>query len=132
MEHAMNVLYRNRSEVLEAGKNGGRAAWEALMVSCPEITQTMSFNTFRINLVGFTVLMALVHADQALEQDAKVTEKDEAGEMPKSFQGWTVQRSKKDGFVRLYKSFSGKVKCLYIGKSWDEIKASTKISKVKV
>jgi len=60
------------------------------------------------------------------------TAQNEEQPMPKTFQGWTVQRSKKDGFIRLYKSLAGKVKCLYVGRSWDETKALSKINGVMV
>jgi hypothetical protein len=126
MTHAIEILYRNRDQVIQAAKAGAKGAWDKLTVSCPEISQAMQLNTFKTHLAGFIVLMELVQADQAKTQELKPMA-DEAGEMPKSFQGWTVQRSK-DGFIRLYKSFKGKVKSLYIGRAWDESKAATKIS----
>lgn len=130
MSVAMQVFYRNRDKVINAGRNGSpKAAWDELLVSCPEISQEMPFNTFKTYLHGFIVLMQLVQADMMKNQEVKNMEETEQT-IPKTYQGWTVQRSKKDGFIRLYKSITGKVKCLYIGRSWDEAKAITKIGGV--
>jgi hypothetical protein len=128
MAHAMEILYRNRDQVIEAAKAGAKGAWDTLTVSCPEISQAMQLNTFRTHFAGFIVLMELIQADQAKTQEVKPMTA-EPSETPKSFQGWTVQRSK-DGFIRLYKSFKGKVKSIYIGRAWDEAKAAKKISEV--
>jgi hypothetical protein len=127
MTHAIEILYRNRDQVIHAAKAGARGAWDTLIDSCPEISQAMQFNTFKTHLAGFIVLMELIQADQAITRKAEPMT--EPNEPPKSFQGWTVQRGK-DGFIRLYKSFKGKVKSLYIGRAWDESKAATKISGV--
>jgi hypothetical protein len=139
MAHVMEILYRNKNAVIEAGKYPSKTAWEALAVTCPEIQKIMQYNTFRTNLSAFMILMALVEADlkqksdvEPIKQEPDVKPIKTEQPIPKTFQGWTVQRSKKDGFIRLYKSFSGKVKCLYIGRSWDEAKALTKISGVAV
>lgn len=131
MSVAMQVFYRNRDKVINAGRGGStKAAWDELLVSCPEISQTMPYNTFKTYLHSFIALMELVQADMVKNQAVKNMEETE--QIPKTYQGWTVQRSKKDGFIRLYKSLAGKVKCLYIGKLWDESKALNKINGVVV
>jgi hypothetical protein len=132
MSVAMQVFYRNREAVINAGRGGStKAAWDELLISCPEISQTMPYNTFKTYLHSFTVLMELVQADMVKNQEVKNMEESEQP-IPKTYQGWTVQRSKKDGFIRLYKSLSGKVKCLYIGRLWDGSKALNKINAVTV
>lgn len=126
MPHAMEIFYRNREQVIQAAKaETVKGAWDTLAVSCPEIIQAMQLNTFKTHLAGFIVLMELIQADQAKTQKAEPMT-DEPGETPKNFNGWTVQTGK-DGFIRLYKSFKGKVKSLYIGRVWNEAKALTKI-----
>ena len=82
----------------------------------------------KTHMAGFIILMELVQADHTKKQKVNPMT-DEPNEKPKNFQGWTVQRSK-DGFIRLYKSFKGKVKSLYIGRVWDESKASEKIREI--
>ena len=137
MTHVMEILYRNKNAVIEAGKDTSKTAWETLAVTCPEIQKIMQYNTFRTNLSAFMILMALVEADlkqksdvEPIKQEPDVKPIKTEQPIPKTFQGWTVQRSKKYGFIRLYKSLTGKVKCLYIGRSWDEAKALTKIGGV--
>jgi len=132
MSVAMQVFYRNRDKVINAGRSGStKAAWDELLVSCPEISQTMPYNTFKTYLHSFIALMELVQADMVKNHEVKNMEENEQP-IQKTFHGWTVQRSKKDGFIRLYKSIAGKVKCLYIGRSWDEAKALNKINGVTV
>ena len=63
--------------------------------------------------------------DEALPAKETVVQADIP--VPKTFQGWTVQRCK-DGYVRMMKKQDGRVMSLHVGRVWDESKAAAKIA----
>jgi hypothetical protein len=123
----MEIFYRNRDEVIAAGAEGPSKAWKTLEKTCPEVTGGMSFSTFRAHLPGFIVLMGLIEADRTLQTSETPQE---AQETPRAYRGWTVGRDKK-GFIRLYKSMTGKTVCRYVGKTWDPEKADQVIAEAE-
>ena len=126
MRNVMEVFYRNRERLLALSESGAKAAYDQLL-DIPEIAE-MSFNTFKVHFPGFIVLMGLVRVDQSGKREvATVTPPIE--DVPKSFEGWTVQTGK-DGYIRLYKSFKGHVKSLYVGRGWNPEKAMSKIQQI--
>jgi 2'-5' RNA ligase len=116
MAHIVRLFYQYREKVLAVGNLKATAAWNALRVSCPELIHEMEFNTFKTHFAAFVTIMELVNADAV-----------DAAPVPKTFMGWSVQTGK-DGYIRLYKSFQGQVKSLYIGKTWNPEKAERKIA----
>ena len=48
-------------------------------------------------------------------------------QIPKNFEGWTVQF--RDPYFKLYKKIDGKLQSVHLGKYWDETKAREKIRK---
>lgn len=126
MAHVIEILFVNRERVMALAESGVKAAYEQL-ADIPDIA-AIPFNTFKVHFPGFIVLMGLIQAEQSARKEV-IEMPAETIEAPKNFNGWTIQTGK-DGFIRLYKSFQGRVKSLYIGKAWDEQKALSKIAGV--
>ncbi len=126
MGNAMEVFYRNRERLLALSESGAKAAYDQLS-DIPEIAE-IPFNTFKVHLPGFIVLMGLVQADQLKKREV-TTVTPPIEYIPKSFEGWTVQTGK-DGYIRLYKSLKGHVKSLYVGRGWNPEKAMAKIQQI--
>lgn len=96
---------------------GPSAAWLILLETCPQISASMSQNTFRATapvVLGTAARLADPTPPPAPEPP------------PKTFAGWTVGVDAK-GFIRLHRKVAGRLFSVYIGKSWDADKAKAKI-----
>ena len=125
MGHLMEVLYRHKERLLALSESGAKAAYDQLS-DIPEIAE-MSFNSFKVHFPGFIALMGLIQTDQSEKREVTVVTPIE--DVPKSYEGWSVQTGK-DGYIRLYKSFKGHVKSLYVGREWNPEKAMAKIQQI--
>ena len=122
----ISYLIENRNIILDKyhQSNGKpKAAWESLQRILPDLSHSMSFNTFKQYL---TVFVALNHdLERRIREKTRVMQK--LDKPPKRISGWNVQKSN-DGYFRCYRKVSNRVHCIYIGKMFDENKARNRIA----
>lgn len=94
---------------------GPSGAWSRLQVTCPALTDAVPLNTFRV--VAPVVLATVDSLNNGCATPSPT---------PKTFAGWSVQTDSK-GYRRLHKRHGGKVLSVYIGKIWNEAKATARI-----
>jgi regulator of replication initiation timing len=140
-----SFLLDNRQLIAQAhNQNAGKTkdTWQVLQKTLPELSQLMSFNTFKQYVAALLMaakeLDKVIHKlDQALRQNAALQHElghltaqlDKVRQTPKGLgsqatppdkelkriEGWSVQRAK-DGYYRCYRKIDNRLHCLYIGK----------------
>ena len=98
---------------------GPVGAWSLLQGTCPALTAAMSINSFRSVAPVVLLTAERLHKGCTLPEATPAT----PTTTPRTFDGWSVQTDAK-GYTRLHKKTGGKVRSLYIGKQWDEAKAT--------
>lgn len=92
--------------------------WNAAPKLLPGLEAAMDFTTFKQQT---PMLLAVIYA---IDNKPKVMP-------PKKFMGWNVHEDKR-GYVCLVRRIDGKtLKSIYVGKGWDEAKATMKIRSLK-
>ncbi len=155
----LQFLIANQKTILKAyGENEHKSekTWKSLQETFPDLSMTMSLNTFRQYisvLIVFTieldkviqkkeeVIQKLHKARQEkTEVEAKLKEFEEKFDkviqknqtedpaIPKRISGWSIQKSK-DGYYRCYRKIDKKVHSVYIGKRFNAKKAMRRILK---
>ena len=121
----VSYLIKHQDTILKKyhqSSNKPKYARESLQQVLPELSNTMSYNTFKQYVAVF---VALSHnLGKGTEGKARVNQK--LDKVPKRISGWTVQKAK-DGYFRCYRKIRNRVRCIYVGKVFDEAKARDRI-----
>ena len=148
MAKPIDFLLENQKTILkeyERNETHLRKTWDTLQIKLPQLSDTMSFNTFKQYLSVFIALREQLRKESEREL-SKLGQKDtelsvlrlkvkelekrlsKLGPKSQNIEGWTVRLTAK-GYYHLCKSFGGKVESIYIGKVLDEAKAGKRIAK---
>jgi len=147
MAKPIDFLLENQKTILkeyERNETHLRKTWDTLQIKLPQLSDTMSFNTFKQYLSVFIALREKLRKESerelsklgqkdtelsALRLKVKELEKrlSKLGPKSQNIEGWTVRLTAK-GYYNLCKSFGGIVESIYIGKVLDEAKARKRIA----
>jgi len=121
----ISYMMKHRKLILEKyrkSNNKPKNAWESLQQNLPELSDTMSFNTFKQYVMVFVAVSHELESDT--DDKSRVIQK--LDKHPKRISGWNVQKAN-DGYFRCFRKIRNRVHCIYVGKVFDEAKARDRI-----